>query len=369
MIIKNLVLNNYRNIEKCEIVFSPQITVLVGDNAQGKTNILEAIYLLSTGRSHRTNNDQDLIHFNQEFGLVKANILNPNVIALKAVIHPKGKTLLIQNQALKKSSEFIGKLNAVLFSPTDLDLFDASPKARRRLIDIELGKINPIYMERLSHYNKVLKERNAYLKELKIEDAYLEIMTQQLVEDQIDLIKRKQEFIQKLDTHIQFIFPKLALSEDKTNMTYLSPVESMIDIKKNLVQKYANSLERDKQFKQTHVGVHRDDLRFELNDATLTAVASQGQKRMFVIALKCALLEVVEEITSVRPILLLDDVFSELDAKRREALYIFLHNRSQTLITTTDLDDIRPWLKEKALFYQVQAGGIYERSDDYESKS
>lgn len=369
MIIKDLVLNNYRNYKTCHLKFSPQITVLVGDNAQGKTNILEAIYLLSTGRSHRTSNDQDLIRFDQDFGLVKANIQNPNEIVLKAVIHPKGKTLFVQNQALRKSSEFIGKLNAVLFSPSDLDLFDASPKARRRLIDVELGKINPFYMEKLSHYNKVLKERNAYLKEGKLDSAYLDVMTQQLIEDQIELIQLKKAFIEELNAHIQSIFPKLSLSDLSTKVNYVGPVDSFENLKEVLFEKYQKSLERDKQFRQTHVGVHRDDLRFELNHLPLSATASQGQKRMMVIALKCALLEVVESLTKIRPILLLDDVFSELDAKRREALYDFLHNRSQTLITTTDLDDIRPWLKEKVLFYQVKDGEISERSDDYESKS
>lgn len=369
MMIKDLVLSNFRNYENCHISFSPQITVLVGDNAQGKTNILEAIYLLSTGRSHRSSDDQDLIKFDCDFALVKANIQNPSEIALKAVIHPKGKTLFIQNQALRRSSEFIGKLNAVLFSPTDLDLFDASPKARRRLIDVELGKINPFYMEKLSHYNKILKERNAYLKEGSIDYAYLEIMTQQLIDDQIDLIQLKAAFIKDLNAHIQGIFPKLSLSDVKPTVSYIGPVEFNENIKELLTEKYLKSLERDKQFKQTHVGVHRDDLSFELESMPLISIASQGQKRMVVIALKCALLEVVESLTNIRPILLLDDVFSELDAKRREALYQFLHDRSQTLITTTDLDDIRPWLKEKVLFYQVKDGGISERSDDYESKS
>ena len=366
MIIKHMVLSNYRNYINCSITFSPQITVLVGDNAQGKTNILEAIYLLSTARSHRTNQDQDLIRFDQDFASVKANIQNTNEFTLRAVVHPKGKTLFVQNQALRKSSEFIGKLNAIIFSPTDLDLFDTSPKARRRLIDVELGKINPFYIEKLSHYNKVLKERNAYLKEGRHDETYLEVMTSQLIDDQVDMIQLKAAFISDLNAHINLIFPKLSLSDLLVKLSYIGPVDLNGNIKENLVEKYKKSLERDKQFKQTHVGVHRDDIDFELNHHPLLSVASQGQKRLVVIALKCALLEVVETLTKTRPLLLLDDVFSELDAIRREALYDFLHNHSQTIITTTDLDDIRPWLKEKVLFYQVKNGEVSERSDDYE---
>ena len=185
----------------------------------------------------------------------------------------------------------------------------------------------------------------------------------------IDLIQLKRAFIDDLDAHIQLIFPKLSLTKISTKLNYIGPVETNENLKEILTEKYQKSLERDKQFKQTHVGVHRDDLKFELNQLPVSATASQGQKRMMVISLKCALLEVVEALTKIRPILLLDDVFSELDAKRREALYDFLHNRSQTLITTTDLDDIRPWLKEKVLFYQVKDGEISERSDENESKS
>ena len=206
----------------------------------------------------------------------------------------------------------------------------------------------------MSHYNKVLKERNAYLKEGQLDSAYLEVMTNQLIDDQIDLIQLKRAFVEELDAHIQMIFPKLSLSDFPTKLTYFGPVDLNENLKENLFEKYQKSLDRDKQFKQTHVGVHRDDLKFELNHLPLSATASQGQKRMIVIALKCALLEVVESLTSIRPILLLDDVFSELDAKRREALYQFLHDRSQTLITTTDLDDIRPWLKKKSCFIKLK---------------
>lgn len=356
-----LALRNFRNYETLDLKIGSDITVFVGENAQGKTSILEAIYLLSTGRSHRVSDEQICIRHGQEFAQTKAWIESETEIQLKAVIHPKGKTLFYQNQPLKKSSEFIGKMNAIIFSPSDLELFDASPKARRRLVDVELGKINPFYMELLTRYLKILKERNAYLKEKGIEDAYLEVLTSQMIEVQVELIQLKAAFIERLDAKFEGFYQRLALSSQSLELGYSGPVDGFVDLKNKLIDKYQRSLERDKVFKMTHVGVHRDDLTFKLEGQVVQDVASQGQKRLVVIALKCALLEVVQDITGQRPILLLDDVFSELDAKRREALYKVLHQNTQTLITTTDIEDIDLWLKDKVLIYEVHQGTVTEK--------
>lgn len=366
MKIDRLVLKDFRNYAQLDLRLGDSITVLFGENAQGKTSILEALYLLSTGRSHRITDEKVCIRHGQTFALAKALVHNPHEVQLKAILHAKGKTLFFQNQPLRKSSEFIGKMNAVIFSPTDLDLFDASPKARRRLIDIELGKINPFYMELLGHYNKVLKERNASLKESSLDLTYLEVMTNQLIEDQVHLIQLRTQFIQDLNQYLGALYPKLSLRDQKAFIRYQSPIDPDQDLVSALKEKYQRSLDRDRAFKMTHVGIHRDDLVFELDDQILQEVGSQGQKRMFVIALKCALLEVVEKATGQRPVLLLDDVFSELDAKRRQALYELLENKTQTVITTTDLDDIRIWLHGKIKFYEVHQGSVIERGDIHE---
>ena len=276
--------------------------------------------------------------------------------------HDKGKTLFYQNQPLKKSSEFIGKMNAVMFSPSDMDLFETSPKARRKLIDVELGKINPFYMDSLNQYLKVLKERNLYLKGNHLDEAYLEVLTNKLVDLQCDIIRYKTGFIDCLNQIISRYYQRLSISNSVIRIHYSGPVEWSDTIKSDLLDKYQKSLERDKYLKMTHMGVHRDDFEFYIDDKEVISVASQGQRRLIIVALKCSLIEVIEEMTGSKPILLLDDVFSELDIKRREALFDVLHQNTQTIITTTDLEDVRLWTKDHVSIYEVNQGKVVERS-------
>lgn len=362
MKLKSIHLRDFRNYESLDLALNPNINVFIGDNAQGKTNLLEAIYFLSTGRSHRIQDEKMCIRAAQTIGLCRAVVENHGDIQLKVVIHDKGKTLFYQNQPLKKSSEFIGKMNAVMFSPADMDLFETSPKARRKLIDVELGKINPFYMDLLNQYLKVLKERNLYLKGNSLDDAYLEVLTSKLIDLQCDIIRFKTGFVDRINQIITQYYQKLSLSNCEIKIHYSGPVEWSENIKNELVDKYQKSLERDKWFKLTHIGVHRDDFEFYIDQSEVLNVASQGQKRLIIVALKCSLIEVIEEMSGDKPILLLDDVFSELDIKRREALFEVLHQNTQTIITTTDLEDVRLWTKDHVSIFEVNQGKVVERS-------
>ena len=361
MKIKSLTLRDFRNILSLSVSFHESITILVGDNAQGKTNLLEAIYFLSTGRSHRVNDEQVCIRHGQDSALIKGTIEGSNPFELKVVLHPQGKSLFYQHTLLKRSSEFIGKMNAVLFSPSDMELFDASPKARRRFMDTELGKINPVYVDLLSKTMKLLKDRNMILKEKVIDETYLEVVTQRMIEYQVDLIRLRTAFIDRLNASLNRYFKRLSLSDDQIQIDYQGPVKWSLDCAQELSEKYANHHERDVFMKMTSVGIHRDDLSFRLNGIPVSEIASQGQRRMIVIALKCALLDVIEETIGEKPILLLDDVFSELDANRRKALFTTLHQNTQTIISTTDLEHVKEWLSEAVLIYEVSAGKIRER--------
>jgi DNA replication and repair protein RecF len=362
MTLKHLALKDFRNYKQIDLVLNPHITVFVGDNAQGKTNVVEAIYLLSTGRSHRVSDERICIRHHEAFAVCKGQLSANSEIDLKVVLHEKGKTLFFQNQPLKKSSEFIGKMNAVMFSPSDMDLFESSPRARRRMIDIELGKINPVYMDRLLQYVKILKDRNAAFKQNQIDQTYLEVLTNALIEVQLDLIRLKRAFIEDLNQHIQGYYQRLSIDKLSLELVYKGPILKVEDEKKALKDKYEKSYERDQAFKTTHVGVHRDDVSFLLGEHPVTEYASQGQKRMVIVALKCALIEVIETMTGQKPILLLDDVFSELDAKRRKALFEVLHQNTQTCITTTDLNELELWMSEDVTIYDVSQGRIIERS-------
>ena len=362
MKLKSIHLRDFRNYESLDLSLNPNINVFIGDNAQGKTNLLESIYFLSTGRSHRIQDEALCIRSNQMMGMCRAVVEHHGEIQLKVVIHDKGKTLFYQNQPLKKSSEFIGKMNAVMFSPSDMDLFETSPKARRKLIDVELGKINPFYMDSLNQYLKVLKERNLYLKGNHLDEAYLEVLTNKLVDLQCDIIRYKTGFIDRLNLIISRYYQRLSISNSVIRIHYSGPVEWSDTIKSDLLDKYQKSLERDKYLKMTHIGVHRDDFEFYIDDKEVISVASQGQRRLIIVALKCSLIEVIEEMTGSKPILLLDDVFSELDIKRREALFDVLHQNTQTIITTTDLEDVRLWTKDHVSIYEVNQGKVVERS-------
>ena len=359
---KSIHLRDFRNYESLDLILNPNINVFIGDNAQGKTNLLEAIYFLSTGRSHRIQDEKMCIRAAQTIGMCRAVVENHGDVQLKVVIHDKGKTLFYQNQPLKKSSEFIGKMNAVMFSPSDMDLFETSPKSRRKLIDVELGKINPFYMDLLNQYLRVLKERNLYLKGNNLDDAYLEVLTLKMIDLQCDIIRFKTGFIDRINQIITHYFHKLSISEYVINIHYSGPIEWSENLRFELLEKYQKSLDRDKVFKLTHVGIHRDDFEFYIDQNEVLNVASQGQKRLIIVALKCSLIEVIEEMSGDKPILLLDDVFSELDIKRREALFEVLHQNTQTIITTTDLEDVRLWTKDHVSIFEVNQGKVVERS-------
>ncbi len=362
MTLKQVSLKDFRNYNQLELKLNPKITVFVGDNAQGKTNLVEAIYLLSTGRSHRVSDERLCIRHHERFALCKGVLNQTPSIELKVVLHEKGKTLFFQNQPLKKSSEFIGKMNAVMFSPSDMDLFESSPRARRRMIDIELGKVNPFYMDRLLQYVKILKDRNATLKQTEIDAVYLEVLTGSLIDVQVDLIRLKRDFIEALNQRLQSYYHKLSLDRIDLQLIYKGPISDEADQKKALKEKYEKSLERDRVFKMTHVGVHRDDLEFLIQGHPVIEYASQGQKRMVIVALKCSLIDVIETMTGQKPILLLDDVFSELDVKRKKALFEVLHQNTQTCITTTDLSELDLWINEDVTIFDVNQGQVTERS-------
>lgn len=364
MIIESLKLRNFRNYQNCEIKLSPAINVFVGDNAQGKTNLLESIAFISATRSFRTNDDQDLILKDSEraqiFCVIKEN---ESALQLFAQIFKAGKSLAIQKQMVKKASEFIGVLNAVVFVPDDLQLFDGAPRLRRKLCDLEIGKINREYMIKLNLYQKTLKERNNFLKTNVVDDTYLAVLTQQLIQNQLYLIKERQAFIDELNQRITSAYQQIAGKEDEIKIVYLKPIEEMVDIENALTKRYQQYLLRDKQQKQTLIGIHKDDLVFYINDDVVTNFASQGQKRMIVLALKIALINYIYDKKRSYPVLLLDDVLSELDGKRRKALLMALPIQAQTIITTTDIEDIKTFLPTKTRLFHINQGKIIDMKE------
>lgn len=360
MYIDQLRLKYFRNYDSCSIDLIPGVNVFIGKNGQGKTNLLESVYFMSTTKSHRGIDDVQLIQFNQDFSCIDAHVCyEDQMSSYSCVIHKKGKTLCIRNQPVKKVSEFIGKINAVLFSPLDMNLFDASPKYRRRFMDVELGKMSMRYIGQLNQYNQLLKERNAYLKQDKVDSILLDTITEQMMEPQLQIIKKRFLFIRQLNDYVPNLYQKMSASDDVVRVHYQCMIEYNVDdalMIQQLQQKFASVKDRDLLLRMTNTGIHREDIAFTLNGHDVNVVASQGQKRMIIVALKLALVSIIHEYTGEYPILLLDDVLSELDVQKKNRLIHLLPKEVQTIITTTEKDDLLQSVIDQSLIYVVEKG-------------
>ena len=343
MYIESLKLKRFRNYSNQLFELKNGMNLILGDNGIGKTNLLESIYLLSTTRSHRNDDEKDMISFNEEFASVEGIVVNKNGRdKLDIILHKKGKTLSVNNILVKKNSQFIGKINAVLFSPSEMNLFDDSPRERRRLIDMEIGKLSTSYMNNLSNYLKCLKERNAYLKQGN-DKTVLETYTEMIYKPQINIIRERSAFINSLNLYLTYFYNEISGSDNELKMVYQSFIEETKDEKIMLDQidkTYEKMMDRDILLKQTNIGIHREDYQFYLNKLDVSKYCSQGQKRMVILALKLSLVQIIYQIKREYPILLLDDVFSELDSNHRSCLLRLLPNSIQTIITTTDLREV-----------------------------
>jgi len=367
MIIRSIKLSHFRNYSAAEVFFHEKINVFIGENGAGKTNLLESIQYLSTIRSFRVKDEQELIAKNQEVAKIEGTIENDGILKkLAIIIRPEGKVLLFAKQPVKKSSEFIGQCNAVLFSPVDMDFFEALPKVRRRLMDVELSKISPFYMEQLVLYGKLLKERNNYLKQDVIDEHYLEVLDSQLIDSQLPIIKWRKEFIDYITNRVEDIFSTFMGERRNIDIQHMSPVEDTNNnVLDQLTEKFKQGSRRDRMFKLTHIGVHRDDLIVTIDQFPVTSYASQGQKRALILSIKIALLEYIKHKTDSNPILLLDDVFSELDERRRKIFYQVLPKQSQIMITSTKGDEINEWPKKDLQMFEILKGSITPLKEDY----
>ena len=341
MIVKNIRLRNFRNYEKAEIQFNPNMNLITGKNAQGKTNLLESLVYLSLTRSHRISDDRKLIRENCAFADIQCLYEDDMERELEAVIHPKGKTLLVRKQPMKRSSEFIGLLNVVLFAPDDLSLFTDAPRERRRIMNQEITKISSHYLLSLNQYQKLLKDRNVLLKSMHIDGTLLDTLDEQMAQAQVSIVKMRQEFADKIEKILPDKYVELAEDDPKVSVRYEGCLEKIPEnddeIYQNLLAMHRNAREKDLEYHMTTAGCHHDDLIFEMNGSNLINTASQGQKRMVMLAFKLSLLNYIEEKTGKKPVLLLDDVLSELDQQRQQKLLKMVTGPYQCIITATEV--------------------------------
>lgn len=360
MILKKIKLRNFRNIEHCEIVLDPGINVFLGNNGQGKTNFIESVMFSSTTRSFRVSNDTAMIRHDSPFASIECIIEDEGKkIVLSSVIHSKGKSLFVASQQVPKASEFIGKCNAILFSPNDLEMFNISPKERRKLMDIEIGKISLKYNTALLKYQKCLKERNHALK-MECDQILLTALESQMIESQIQILESRRVFVEFLNQRLTHKMKQLCDEHLDIGVRLKSWVDfsDKSKLKELMQQKYDETREKDILFKVTGNGCHRDDIEFTMKGFPLNEIASQGQKRMVLLAIKLCLIDFVRLTKKTSPILILDDVLSELDQNNRIRLFQVLDKEVQTLITTTDLDELKESLVKSPKIFRVDHGII-----------
>lgn len=338
MIIESIELKNYRNYDKLHMDFSHGTNILYGDNAQGKTNILEAIYVCATTKSHRGSKDKEIIQFDRDESHIKLNVRKRDV-PYRIDMHLKknrAKGVAVNGVPIKKASELFGIVNVVFFSPEDLNLIKNGPAERRRFIDLELCQLNKLYVHSLVQYNKIVTQRNKLLKDIMFRPDYeetLDIWDMQLAAYGTKVLDRRKEFVRQVNEIISEIHFRLTGGKERLSLTYESSIGEM-----SMEQALKKNRERDLRMKSTSVGPHRDDLCFLSGDLDIRKFGSQGQQRTAALSLKLAEIELVKRIIGDTPILLLDDVLSELDKNRQNYLLDSIHD-IQTVITCTGLDE------------------------------
>lgn len=368
MWLESISLKNFRNYHDLKASFSPSLNLFVGQNAQGKTNFLEAIYFLSLTRSHRTRSDKDLIQFDKDF-LTVNGILNRQTgqLPLDINLTDKGRITKVNHLKQAKLSDYIGTMTVVLFAPEDLQLVKGSPSLRRKFIDIDLGQIKPLYLTDLSTYNHVLKQRNNYLRTVdKVDNIFLDVLDEQLADYGSRVITQRLQFIKDLAIEANRHQDNISSQAETITITYQSSLK--LDESKAINQQFLQGLKDNRQKdivkRTTHIGPHRDDLVFFINDIN-ASFGSQGQQRSLILSLKLAEIELIKKTTGDYPILLLDDVMSELDNHRQTKLLESIKENVQTFITTTTLDHIALDQLPKSLkTFRIQEGKIEKEQEN-----
>ncbi len=363
-------LRSYRNYTLLLKEWHTGINILLGNNAQGKTNLLESIYVLAMGKSHRTSKDKEWVRFGDPFAVIKGKVVRRNgLVTLDITVTDKGKKARINGLEQRKLSDFIGTLNAVMFAPEDLDLVKGSPNHRRRFMDMEIGQVSPTYLYNLNSYNKILIQRNQLLKEIARKEKkvdLLEIWDQQLVDYGVRILLKRSYFIEKLKVWAKDIHADITNNREELSIKYQSSLQFLPDTEvEQLKDQYLELLKKqhDKEVIRgiSLIGPHRDDLSFYIGDRDVQSFGSQGQQRTTALSVKLAEIELIHQEIGEYPILLLDDVFSELDDQRQSHLLKSIKDKCQTFITTTSIDGISEEILQESRLFHISAGALEEQ--------
>ena len=369
MYLKRIYLSQFRNYNHLLLDLHTGINIIYGENAQGKTNLLESIYVLGITKSHRSFIDHNLIQEGKNYlqikGILEENGID-NVYEIQ-IQNVRNKVLKINDNVIKRVSDYISKINIIIFYPDDLDLIKGSPGVRRRFLNLEIGQIHSDYLNLLNEYNQILKMRNDYIKLINqgqiVDMNYFQVLTDYYIDKSILLYQYRNHFIEKLNSISQKIFYDISTIcgfhiEYKNSFSFEEyEYESMKKIISNKIKKiYASEI----KMKGTLYGPHKDDLEIFIHNQSIKTYGSQGQQRMAVLAIKLAEIQMFKEFTGQYPILLLDDVFSELDDIRKNNLLKYIQNDIQTIITTTDLSNIDKSIQKNSKLIHIRNGSVIE---------
>jgi recF protein len=370
MQLNRLELHGYRNYKQLELATGAGVNILIGPNAQGKTNLLEAIHVLALTKSHRTSKDKELIGWNETSARISAEIeRRQGKVTMELQLTSQGKRAKVNGLEQRKLSGFVGTINVVLFAPEDLDIVKGAPGVRRRFMDMEIGQVHPGYLYDSQQYQRIMQQRNNYLKATDLSKAsqpMLDVWNEQLVASGVKMMQKRKNFISKLQVWAEQIHRGITNGSEQLTVEYRPSVAydhgAAPQDDSSLFQQFMLKLTqgREQEFRRgtTLAGPHRDDLAFFINGKDVQAFGSQGQQRTAALSLKLAELELMREEIGEYPLLLLDDVLSELDQLRQTQLIETFQNRVQTFITTTGIESVNMSRLKDAAIYHVKDGEV-----------
>ncbi len=367
MKIHHLKLLNFRTYERLDIDFG-NYNIIYGNNGEGKTNLIEGIYVLALTKSFRGTVDKVLIMNNKDFTKIEGRIENEYLDDYKIVIKQNGKNVMINNNSIHKLSDYISKINIVLFNPDDLKIIKDTPNTRRKNLNLDISQIDNSYLKNLNNYNKVLKQRNMYLKTMYYNGNksanYLDVLTSKLVDLGKVIYESRKDFVYMVNDIIKDVYKSITGS-DGLSIIFKSDYDGLN--REELIDRYKEIQEKDIMFGKTNIGIHHDDIVFKINDKSIKDYGSEGQQKNAVIAYKFAVLNIFKKIKGTYPIFILDDLFSELDRSKIDNILNLIDDDVQTFITTTEIDKIRQQIVDKSKLIKISKGIIRE-VNNYEGR-
>ena len=367
MFLKEISLKNFRNYDNLKLKFNKKINIFIGNNAQGKTNILESIYFLSITKSHRTNKEMFLIKNNEIFTKVIGKVKTEGSLSKKyeVMLNENGKKVSINDNIIKKISDYLSNINVIMFCPDDLEIIKGTPSERRYFLNIEIGQLYNEYIKHIYNYHKILKNRNEYLKKnVNFDRVYFDVLTEELIKENIFIIKYRKKYINLINEYIPEIYKGLT-KKDNIYLKY----ETFIDIDdedkmyERIKEKFKKSFDNEMFQKVTLYGAHKDDFSVYIDDIKINNYGSQGQHRIAILAIKLSEVEIFKKEKDSKPILLLDDIFSELDKIKKNNIIKYIDGDLQVFITSTDLKNISRKILKEADIFKVKEGLVVKESE------